>query len=294
MDISKESNTLIETRKNVLLEAAITLKTEFVGIDTIIDTILKSVTPWYLYPAMQKRPTIINLWGMTGVGKTSVVKRLVELLSFQKQFYHFDMGATSEKNTSLKMFFRELIITDEPFPFILALDEFQYARTLKGGDEYENAYSRVIWELFDTGKFQVFRDQNCSDILSDAIMELRFLLERGVTVDKGYVTDNIGYYLSVTTDKEGWKPVVRDRVNIFNDEDEFDEFMIPDLKNNSSLRFVKKEVINTIMMLADDLFEHTIVLKDKLLSLDGEGSVAFLESIMNISVAVEMLTVQRP
>ena len=74
--IKKHSKKLVSSkelsiRKSKLEEAAIILKKEFVGIDTIIDEVIHSIEPWYIYPQGQIRPTIINLWGMTGVGKTN-------------------------------------------------------------------------------------------------------------------------------------------------------------------------------------------------------------------------------
>ena len=267
----------IENKKNTLTQAAVILKAEFVGIDTIIDTILKLVAPWYLYPGMQKRPTIINLWGMTGVGKTSVVKRLVELLAFDKHFYHFDMGSSSDHSTSLKMVFKKLMQTDKPAPFILAFDEFQYARTLDpNGSESGSNYSRVIWELFDTGRFQVFRDEMGNSDLKTAIVELRFLLAKGVKVALGYVTDQIEYYRSVTTEKTSWRSMEEDDEEVPAGNG---LFIRPMSRSRTSPRIIKGSLINTIMDIAEDLFEHRIVLIDKLLSMDGPETLAFLESV---------------
>ncbi len=55
-------------RKAKLEEAKDKLKTEFIGLSDIIDEVIDLMEPWYLFPSGQVRPTIINLWGMTGVG----------------------------------------------------------------------------------------------------------------------------------------------------------------------------------------------------------------------------------
>lgn len=43
-----------------------TLKAEFVGIDIVIDGVIESLSNWFLFPFLQERPVIINLWGMNG------------------------------------------------------------------------------------------------------------------------------------------------------------------------------------------------------------------------------------
>ena len=68
------------------------LKTEFVGIDNVIDDIVDNVRSWYTMSSIQDRPSVINLWGLTGVGKTSLILRLMELLDFSDQTYRLDLG----------------------------------------------------------------------------------------------------------------------------------------------------------------------------------------------------------
>jgi Cdc6-like AAA superfamily ATPase len=50
------------------------LKEEFIGLDPVIDEIVTLVSPWYVFPEYQTRPVIINLWGMTGTGKTALLR----------------------------------------------------------------------------------------------------------------------------------------------------------------------------------------------------------------------------
>ena len=57
-------------KKTSLAKAVIQLKKEFVGLDGIIDELSDTILPWWLFPENQLRPLIINLWGMTGSGKT--------------------------------------------------------------------------------------------------------------------------------------------------------------------------------------------------------------------------------
>ena len=59
-----------------LESAKVQLKTEFIGLDSIIDEIINSISSWYVTPEIINRPVIVSLWGMTGTGKSSVVKNL--------------------------------------------------------------------------------------------------------------------------------------------------------------------------------------------------------------------------
>src|SRR6056297_2792319 len=92
----EKNNTLstkeIIQKRDLLTRAAIILKKEFFGIDSVIDQVIESISSWYLFPHMQKRPVVINLWGMTGVGKSDLLQRLVQLLHLLDKFYDFDMS----------------------------------------------------------------------------------------------------------------------------------------------------------------------------------------------------------
>ncbi len=145
----------ILSRKAVLEHTAESLKLEFVGLDSIISEIITLISPWYLFPEAQMRPTVINLWGMTGTGKTALVHRLVELLSFEKSYLHFDMGEFGSKaEYGLKSIIYEDLTHFHEKEVILCLDEFQFAKSLnETGGEIEQDKLRIIWDLLDSGKF---------------------------------------------------------------------------------------------------------------------------------------------
>lgn len=77
------------------------LKEEFVGLDSIIDNLLESISSWYITPEIIKRPVIVSLWGMTGTGKSSVVRRLLELLEINNQAMFFDCGECTSENKNI-------------------------------------------------------------------------------------------------------------------------------------------------------------------------------------------------
>ncbi len=264
-----------QAKRAVLQTTAVSLKKEFIGLDSIIDHIIKLITPWYLYPHLQKRPLVINLWGMTGVGKTSLVKRLVECLCFEEQFYLFDMGANSPAIDTLKTFFKILFEKKNGFPFILGLDEFQYANTKQGnGEELEKSYSRVVWEMLDTGKFQAYRERFNKVELSSTISELKFLLSKGVKVEGGLVVKNINYYLTVVSPE-------RSRWHGGDEEDDAEiELNVNSNKKTvlKKLLFLKESIVEEIFSHCSDIYQHKIELRDALMRLNGEETITFLES----------------
>ncbi len=68
-NIEEYRKTLLE-KKNLLDSAIVQLKSEFIGIDNVIDQIADAIGSWLFFPEMQEKPVIINLWGLTGIGKT--------------------------------------------------------------------------------------------------------------------------------------------------------------------------------------------------------------------------------
>jgi Peptidase family M41 len=141
-------------KKTILSKAKQQLKLEFVGLDSIIDEIADLMLPWWLFPQFQHRPTIINLWGMTGTGKTALIKRLMELMSLKEKLLHFDMGTFGDGETSLKDTFTDDLEHFNAQEVVLAFDEFQFARSInEDGDEVNNHKLRIIWDLLDSGQF---------------------------------------------------------------------------------------------------------------------------------------------
>lgn len=151
-----------------LEESRTILKQEFVGIDNIIDEIIRSVEPWYITPEVIKRPVIISLWGMTGTGKSSIAKRITELLGINQTTLYFDCGKEADSNCRVNDIISstcDLLGIDvdgvkssesigESSVFIF--DEFQYARTLdQNGEEMPNANLRCVWKLIDDGTLDI-------------------------------------------------------------------------------------------------------------------------------------------
>lgn len=151
------------------------LKTEFVGLDSIIDEIKHLITPWYITPQVLSRPIIISLWGMTGTGKTSLVKRLLELLEVERCL-EFNCGSFAREKTTYSSFESTICsyISDScednmdqedtnkyTRDMVFILDEFQHARTVGvHGEEIERSSLQPVWTLADSGRLVVEQERS--------------------------------------------------------------------------------------------------------------------------------------
>lgn len=149
-----------------------TLKTEFVGLDSIIDSIKEYVMPWYLTQELLIRPVVISLWGMTGTGKTSLVNRFIELLELKKVLnYNCGVVPKDRMNYSFDDSLEEFISNDGDDDMshssdlsrnmVFVLDEFQLSRTVNAdGTELERPTQQSIWSLLDSGVIRIDRTRN--------------------------------------------------------------------------------------------------------------------------------------
>ncbi len=144
----------IKTRTETLELIKKQLKTKFIGIDDVIDKIINNISLWYLTPELQFRPLIVSLWGITGVGKTDLVRTLVKLLGFTDKFIEIQMDLKNDFSKNIENYLENSgIDCDEPS--ILLLDEIQRYRTIdENGQIIENKYFNDIWMLLSDGKFQ--------------------------------------------------------------------------------------------------------------------------------------------
>jgi len=157
MNDSQQLREQLAQRNQQLQDVAAQLKTELFGIDAIIDRVIDSVRAWYVLPELVSRPVIVCLWGLTGTGKTQLVRRLAQLLGFYDRFVEVQMdgfsnGAGWRGAQSISGMLAESGVR-EGEPGILALDEFQRFRTIdsKRGEMRVERYQDV-WALLSDGR----------------------------------------------------------------------------------------------------------------------------------------------
>lgn len=145
---------LIEQKKKMLEQARIALKSQFIGIDNIIDDLLNYIQIWYLMPEVLNRPIIINLWGMTGVGKTDLVRQLVKHLHFQDRFAEVELSNldSSSWSSSVGQLLSAFGVADEK-PSIVLFDEIQRFNTLDHNRApVQRSKFTDFWELLSDGR----------------------------------------------------------------------------------------------------------------------------------------------
>lgn len=174
--------------KEQLEQAALRLKSEFIGIDKVIDEIIDAIASWFFFPDIQEKPMVINLWGMTGVGKTDLVRRLAHHLDFNDKHFEFDLGKNGTSRYEIEGKIEDVFGQNESIPVILSFDEFQLGRTIdQVGGEIDRPNSRLIWEIIDTGKIKTSRSFYSFERLYDYRNKLHHLLDEGVEVENGIV-----------------------------------------------------------------------------------------------------------
>lgn len=141
-----------ERTKETLAEVGIKLKEKFVGIDEVIDRLIDEVTLWYLMPELQLRPTIISLWGITGVGKTDLIRTFVKLIGMQSSFLEMQMESGTGNQLIEDAIETAGITTNKPS--ILLLDEIQRFRAVdEEGKGTTGTKLQDVWALLSDGKF---------------------------------------------------------------------------------------------------------------------------------------------
>ncbi len=157
MTDSLELRAQLALKNQQLQEIAGRLKTELFGIDAIIDRVIDSVRAWYVLPELVCRPVIVCLWGLTGTGKTQLVRRLAQLLGFYDRFVEVQMdgfsnGAGMRGAQSISAMLGQSGVR-EAEPGILVLDEFQRFRTIdKKREDVRVERYQDVWALLSDGR----------------------------------------------------------------------------------------------------------------------------------------------
>jgi cell division protease FtsH len=168
----------VKQRQRTLDRARAQLKSDFVGIDGIIDELCSYVRIWYLMPEILNRPVIVNLWGMTGVGKTDLIRRLVKYLGFQDRFCEVELGGDAYNSTVAGFLHANGI--DDGQPAIVLFDEIQRFATLNADGSEKDTSSRFadFWELLSDGRLAKRDRSTIRYLMKDRVEQMAY--------DKGY------------------------------------------------------------------------------------------------------------
>jgi cell division protease FtsH len=185
----------LRMRQEALDMLRIRLKNDFVGIDEIIDNLLDYIQIWYLVPEILTRPIVVCLWGLTGVGKTDLVRRLVKYLDFQERFVEVELGNTDQTTffNSVNAILTANSITDGK-PSIVLFDEIQRFYTVESdGSPVQSTKFNDFWELLSDGRLAKREKEDLDYYISDFMFNQRQRNRRAEPVEEG-LTENVGIW----------------------------------------------------------------------------------------------------
>ena len=182
--------------KRLLLDRARKqLKKEFIGIDTVIDKIMDALSTWFCFPDMQERPVVVNLWGLTGVGKSALVKRLAKILEIENGYYHLNFSNRISggrlRYSSMEGMMQDIHGGAKGAPVMMAFDEFQHVFGSSGESRDDLG---LLWEMLDTGKFPVYEEDEDVLVVSNLTGFLKDMLSQGVMVSGGKLVFKKDYF----------------------------------------------------------------------------------------------------
>lgn len=263
--IQADQQQVVLSKKKILEKAKCSLKKQFIGLDKIIDEVVDTVSSWYLFPDLQEKPLIVNLWGLTGVGKTALINQLSQLLDYEEQYYHFDLGDSDTREWGVKSQIEEIYENDNGYPVLIALDEFQHARTInEDGKEVTQRTARILWQLLDSGKFQIARSSYQVGEIFDLSIKLRYFLRNGVTVARGIVISQQAFFTA--------------GMNKNDSEHKLEKEESKQADHSEPVLFVPENFHDTVYALVKDKYASPFELKAKLMDMDGYETLYFLNT----------------
>jgi len=148
------------------------LKRAFVGIDAVVDQLIDAVRVWFVMPEALSRPIVVNLWGMTGVGKTDLIRRLVAGLEFQHRFLEIEL-VNSERHSTVTGALNNNNLNDAD-PKIILFDEVQRFHTLnQKGEPVASGTYPDFWELLSDGRLSRRNRQDLDFLLAELLLRQR-------------------------------------------------------------------------------------------------------------------------
>lgn len=201
----------ISTRREMLNNASIALKKKFVGLDSIIDKIISNISVWYFMPEIMRRPVIINLWGMTGVGKTDLVRTLINELKLNDIYCEIQLSTSSkqsynnwEPSTVLAKLQENEI--ESGMPSVFLFDEMQRFKTFEKDTDLRDLPFQDIWELLSDGKLREHVDLS---MLMNVMIEQRMLEKKKKKKEPSNSDENNVYTFSSTYQLRKFKKLLR-------------------------------------------------------------------------------------
>ena len=272
--ITKKYRDEILSKEQLLENARIKLKEEFVGIDIVIDEVINTISSWFLFPDLQERPVVVNLWGLTGTGKTALINRLTYYLKWGNKCYNFDLRESKNRVDKIENILADIYSNGNGEQLIITLDEFQHARTIDDlGKEIEETPNSIIWELVDSGKFQISPDYNTLSGLYSLTKKIKYFLHSGMKVSSGIVITNKQLYVKELMTNFSYV-CFNERKGTNPDED---VLVIPESYYSDILSYTKNK------------YSTERELQEKLKTMDGNETIKFLQEVLDLSLSPRVI-----
>lgn len=156
INIKSDTDSLsIEEKTKLLNRAKNKLKRKYHGIDEQIDTLIDSISGWYLGTTIGNIPTVINMWSITGLGKTSLVRMLMDELRVSNKLIEVTLDNSTQSEESVTVLKRvNRVVGNQRDNLCLFIDEFQNMQTIdKEGNPVRNTPYQDLWNLLSDGRF---------------------------------------------------------------------------------------------------------------------------------------------
>ena len=153
ISMNKKLQNELKQKREKLEYVKAELKKRFFGIDEVIDKFISSIESWYFFPDLRTKPLVVNLWGITGVGKTALVRSFVELIGFGRKYCELTVSNSDTYYLSSVLEDAGITFDDQA---ILMIDEFQRLKSLnEKGEEIEASDLNDLWTFLSDGSFPV-------------------------------------------------------------------------------------------------------------------------------------------
>lgn len=196
---------IVSQRVAEMKQIAQKLKSNFFSIDKQIEQVTEACIPFFATPEMLTRPLVVCLWGPTGVGKTDLVRNLIEEMGMGDSYAHFDMGeyASGYGEWSLRYSLESLANTVENGRAVIVFDEMQTVRCIdERGLEVDRPATRLLWEVLDSGT--ITKREHFSNYPLELAHELERCLKVGVRAVHNRVTDRADEYRRIIEGNYAW------------------------------------------------------------------------------------------
>lgn len=139
-----------EDKNKKLEELSLYLKKQFIGIDSTIDRVIESITPWYIFQESFNKPYVVPIWGPTGTGKTQLVEKLCDFLGLNKNYTDVKELLSKQDNFYLRY---QTCTSFKQNDNVFIFDEFQNcsSKTIFGPDKQIKNMAGYIFKFLSEG-----------------------------------------------------------------------------------------------------------------------------------------------